>query len=46
MIEPVNPTPFLKSFAGKQIAVKLKWGMEYRGFLVSTDNYMNLQVIT
>ena len=24
--------------------VKLKWGMEYKGFLVSTDNYMNLQV--
>jgi hypothetical protein len=24
--------------------VKLKWGMEYKGFLVSVDNYMNLQV--
>ena len=24
--------------------VKLKWGMEYRGFLVSVDSYMNLQL--
>jgi len=24
--------------------VKLKWGMEYKGFLVSVDNYMNLQL--
>ena len=24
--------------------VKLKWGLEYKGFLVSTDGYMNLQV--
>ena len=24
--------------------VKLKWGMEYKGFLASVDSYMNLQV--
>ena len=24
--------------------IKLKWGMEYKGLLVSTDNYMNIQV--
>jgi hypothetical protein len=24
----------------------LKWGMEYKGILVSTDNYMNLQVLS
>ena len=24
--------------------VRLKWGLEYKGFLVSTDGYMNLQV--
>lgn len=24
--------------------VKLKWGMSYKGYLVSVDNYMNLQV--
>ncbi len=24
--------------------VKLKWGHEYKGFLVATDGYMNLQM--
>jgi small nuclear ribonucleoprotein F len=24
--------------------VRLKWGMQYKGFLVSVDSYMNLQV--
>ena len=24
--------------------VKLKWGMEYKGYLVSVDSYMNLQL--
>ncbi|CCA67242.1 hypothetical protein PIIN_01075 [Serendipita indica DSM 11827] len=30
--------------ARKAVAVKLKWGLEYRGFLVSTDAFMNLQL--
>ena len=29
---------------GKPVIAKLKWGMEYKGFLVSTDAYMNLQL--
>ena len=41
---PVNPKPFLNQLTGKQVMVKLKWGMEYKGFLVSTDAYMNLQL--
>lgn len=41
---PVNPKPFLNSLTGKPIIVKLKWGMEYKGFLVSVDQYMNLQL--
>lgn len=41
---PVNPKPFLNQLTGKPIIVKLKWGMEYKGYLVSTDAYMNLQV--
>jgi len=41
---PVNPKPFLNSLTGKPIIVKLKWGAEYKGFLVSTDGYMNLQL--
>ena len=40
----VNPKPFLKELTGKQVICKLKWGMEYKGYLVSTDAYMNLQV--
>jgi small nuclear ribonucleoprotein F len=40
----VNPKPFLADLTGKPVMVKLKWGMEYKGYLVSTDAYMNLQV--
>ena len=40
----INPKPFLNSLTGKPVMVKLKWGHEYKGFLVSTDNYMNLQL--
>jgi small nuclear ribonucleoprotein F len=40
----LTPKPFLSELAGKPVAVKLKWGMEYRGFLVSVDSYMNLQL--
>ena len=42
--QPVNPKPFLQQQTGKPVVVRLKWGMEYKGFLVSTDNYMNFQV--
>lgn len=42
--QPVNPKPFLADLTGKPVYVRLKWGMEYKGYLVSTDNYMNLQV--
>merc|ERR1712086_297898 len=41
---PVNPKPFLADLTGKAIIVKLKWGMEYKGYLVSVDAYMNLQL--
>ena len=40
----MNPKPFLNSLVGKPVMVKLKWGHEYKGFLVSTDGYMNLQL--
>ena len=29
---------------GKSVILKLKWGQEYRGRLVSTDSYMNFQL--
>jgi small nuclear ribonucleoprotein F len=41
---PVNPKPFLNNLTGKAVIVKLKWGMEYKGFLVAIDSYMNLQL--
>ena len=41
---PINPKPYLNGLTGKPVITKLKWGMEYKGYLVSTDNYMNLQV--
>ncbi|GJN37291.1 hypothetical protein PR202_gb26227 [Eleusine coracana subsp. coracana] len=44
MTVPVNPKPFLNNLTGKPVVVKLKWGMEYKGFLVSVDSYMNLQL--
>lgn len=40
----VNPKPFLASVTGKPVIIKLKWGMEYRGYLVSVDSYMNVQL--
>ncbi|WIA43960.1 hypothetical protein OEZ86_010351 [Tetradesmus obliquus] len=41
---PVNPKPFLNELTGKTVIVKLKWGMECKGYLVSVDAYMNLQL--
>lgn len=32
-----NPKPFLAELTGKGVVVKLKWGMEYKGFLVSVS---------
>lgn len=39
-----NPKPFLNGLTGKPVIIKLKWGMEYRGYLVSVDSYMNIQL--
>ena len=41
---PVNPKPFLNDLTGKPVIAKLKWGREYKGYLVSVDSYMNLQL--
>lgn len=41
---PINPKPFLNGLTGKSVVVKLKWGHEYKGYLVSVDGYMNLQL--
>ncbi|XP_055375891.1 small nuclear ribonucleoprotein F [Condylostylus longicornis] len=41
---PINPKPFLNGLTGKPVLIKLKWGHEYRGYLVSVDGYMNMQL--
>eukprot|EP00041_Stephanoeca_diplocostata_P002001 m.22651 g.22651 ORF g.22651 m.22651 type:complete len:80 (-) comp12766_c0_seq1:402-641(-) len=41
---PCNPKPFLTGLTGKPIIVKLKWGQEYKGYLLSFDAYMNMQL--
>ncbi|XP_042540695.1 small nuclear ribonucleoprotein F-like [Dipodomys spectabilis] len=41
---PLNPKPFLNGLTGKPVMVKLKWGMEYKCYLVSVDGYMNMQL--
>ena len=40
----MNPIPFLYELIGKIVLVRLKWGIEYKGVLVSFDKYMNLQL--
>jgi small nuclear ribonucleoprotein F len=35
----------LADLTGKNVRVKLKWGMEYEGKLASSDAYMNLQLL-
>ena len=35
---------FLNDLTGKDVIVKLKWGMEYEGKLLSVDSYMNVQL--
>uniref|UniRef100_A0A2K5C6R7 Small nuclear ribonucleoprotein F n=1 Tax=Aotus nancymaae TaxID=37293 RepID=A0A2K5C6R7_AOTNA len=40
----LNPKPFLRGLTGKPVVVKLRWGMEYKGYLVSVDGYRNVQL--
>ncbi|XP_053880591.1 small nuclear ribonucleoprotein F-like [Malaclemys terrapin pileata] len=41
---PLNRKPFLNGLQGKPVMVKLKWGMEYKGYRVSVDGYTNMQL--
>ncbi|KAI9217818.1 hypothetical protein BC828DRAFT_351098 [Blastocladiella britannica] len=42
--QPVNPKPFLTGLLGQTVVARLKWGMEYKGTLVSFDEYMNFKL--
>lgn len=44
MSTAVNPRPFIHDLTGKQVVVRLKWGQEYVGLLVSVDAYMNFML--
>ena len=44
MKTPLNPRPYINELVGKKILVRLKWGMSYTGYLVSVDQYMNVQL--
>ncbi|SMN19827.1 similar to Saccharomyces cerevisiae YPR182W SMX3 Core Sm protein Sm F [Maudiozyma saulgeensis] len=42
---PVNPKPFLKDLIDKRVVVTLKFNnTKYKGTLVSSDNYFNVQL--
>ncbi|EME40613.1 hypothetical protein DOTSEDRAFT_27245 [Dothistroma septosporum NZE10] len=41
---PLNPRPMLQSLVDKEVIIKIKWGQEYTGKLVSVDSYMNIQL--
>jgi len=43
-LERITPPKFLKNLYGKKTLVKLKWGAQYVGVLVSSDVFMNLQL--
>ncbi|KAF2093060.1 small nuclear ribonucleoprotein SmF [Rhizodiscina lignyota] len=49
-VVPLNPRPMLNALIGKEIIVRLKWTpsgggtQEYKGILITTDPYMNLQL--
>lgn len=45
MLLSLNPMPFLNVFTGKQVMVKRNKGMEYKGYLLSADGYMNTKTV-
>ncbi|XP_078007779.1 small nuclear ribonucleoprotein F-like [Phascolarctos cinereus] len=40
----LNPKPFLSGVAWKPMMVKLKCRIEYKGYLISIDGCMNMQL--
>ena len=43
-INAINPKPFLTELVNRNVVVRLKWGIEYTGKLLSYDKYFNLQL--
>ena len=40
----LNPLPFLEALKGREVRVRLKFGLVYTGTLVNYDEYFNLQI--
>uniref|UniRef100_A0A670IWS9 Sm protein F n=1 Tax=Podarcis muralis TaxID=64176 RepID=A0A670IWS9_PODMU len=40
--QALRKEPFLNGLTGRPVMVKLKWGMEYKGYRV--EDYMNMQL--
>ena len=40
----LSPGPFLSGVTGRPVMVKLEWGMEYGGYLVSVGGSQNRQL--
>jgi len=43
-MELLNPNTFLFSLVGKNVKIKIKWGMIYKGILKAFDSYMNVRL--
>uniref|UniRef100_A0A2K6TR95 Small nuclear ribonucleoprotein F n=1 Tax=Saimiri boliviensis boliviensis TaxID=39432 RepID=A0A2K6TR95_SAIBB len=43
-LNKLDPKPFLSGLTGKPVVVKLRWGVEFKGCLVSVDGYKNVQL--
>ncbi|GFT36773.1 hypothetical protein NPIL_471531 [Nephila pilipes] len=43
-LQATNPLPFLDGLVGKWIVVKLNYGRDFYGKLMSTDSKMNLKL--
>ncbi|EGP84625.1 unnamed protein product [Zymoseptoria tritici ST99CH_3D7] len=41
---PLNPRPMLQALVNQDVLIRIKWGQEYTGRLVSVDSYMNVQL--
>ncbi|AEA38709.1 small nuclear ribonucleoprotein E-like protein (nucleomorph) [Cryptomonas paramecium] len=44
-INIITPKIYLLSLKNKKIFIKLKWGVDYKGILMSVDRYLNLHLL-
>nr|UXY86675.1 hypothetical protein CparaKRNrm1_p044 [Cryptomonas paramecium] len=44
-VQVITPKIYLLSLKNKEIFIKLKWGIEYKGILIAVDRYLNLHLL-